>query len=82
MAEAERSITDTILGHIAETLDVERDALTPEANLRELGADSLDALDLTVALEAALRIELSDTAIAECLTVGDVVVACERATAQ
>jgi acyl carrier protein len=45
---------------------------------RDLGADSLDMVELTMALEYALDIVISDEAAAECRTVGDALGLIER----
>ena len=48
--------------------------VTPEARLKEdLNADSLDAIELTMALENEFNISISDEDAEKLLTVGDVV---------
>lgn len=59
---------------IEETLNCTADKITPEASLMEdLGADSLDAVELNMAIEEAFGINISDEALAEFKTVNDIV---------
>jgi len=59
---------------IAEQLGVEEDEVTPEASfVEDLGADSLDTVELVMALEEAFDIEIPDEAAEGIATVGDAV---------
>lgn len=59
---------------IIESLNCNADQVTMEARLIEdLGADSLDAVELNMAIEDAFGVEIPDTALAELKTVGDLV---------
>ena len=59
---------------IVETLRCEEEKVTLEANLMEdLGADSLDAVELNMALEEAFQISIADEALAEFVTVKNIV---------
>lgn len=59
---------------IVETLSVDESKVTMEASLSEdLGADSLDAVELGMAVEDKLGITISDEAMAEIKTVADIV---------
>ncbi len=59
---------------IVETLSCEADAVTMEATLADdLGADSLDAVELNMALEDNLGVSIPDEQLAEMKTVGDIV---------
>lgn len=59
---------------IVDTLDCELDSVTMEARLNEdLGADSLDAVELNMALEDDLGIAIPDEELAKMKTVGDIV---------
>jgi len=59
---------------IVETLNCDESKITMEARLaEELEADSLDAVELNMALEEALGYGVSDEALADMKTVGDIV---------
>lgn len=59
---------------IVETLNCDESQVTMEARLAEdLEADSLDAVELNMAIEEALGIAVPDEALAEVKTVGDIV---------
>lgn len=68
-------IEDKVKGIIAEQLGVELSSVVPDASFTEdLGADSLDAVELIMAIEEAFDIEIPDeeaetmTTPAECVT--------------
>lgn len=64
---------------IVETLGCEADIVTMEATLADdLGADSIDAVELNIALEDALNVSIPDEALAEMKTVGDIVAYLEQ----
>ncbi len=59
---------------IAEQLSVEADEVTLEANIQDdLGADSLDIVDLITTIEDEFDISIPDEAVEEIKTVGDIV---------
>ncbi|MGN1020958.1 MAG: acyl carrier protein [Aristaeellaceae bacterium] len=59
---------------VAETLGCDVEAVTMEAKLQEdLGADSLAAMELMMALEEATGVAIADDAMPGLKTVGDVV---------
>ena len=56
---------------IAEQLGVEEDEVTSEASfVEDLGADSLDTVELVMALEEEFGIEIPDEDVEKILTVG------------
>ena len=56
---------------IGEQLAVEEDEVTPEASfVEDLGADSLDTVELVMALEEEFGIEIPDEDAEKILTVG------------
>ena len=58
---------------IAEQFGVEADTVTADTSfVDELGADSVDLVDLAMALEEAVGVKIEDSALAEMKTVGDV----------
>ena len=59
---------------IVETLGCSESAVTMEAKLMEdLGADSLDAVELSMAIEEAFDITIEEDALTNFKTVGDIV---------
>ena len=61
-------------GILVDQLDVEEEKITPEASITEdLGADSLDVVDLIMSLEESFSIEIPDEDIENIKTVGDIV---------
>lgn len=57
---------------IVETLGCEADEVTEAATLEELGADSLAAVELIMALEESTGISIDDADAASLKTVGDI----------
>ena len=59
---------------IIEQLDVEEDKVTMEAVIQDdLGADSLDIVDLVMAFEEEFDVEIPDDQVENIKTVGDIV---------
>ncbi len=59
---------------LAEQLDVEEDTITADSLVvDDLGADSLDIVDLVMSLEDEFDVEIPDEVIESMRTVGDVV---------
>ena len=59
---------------VGNQLGVEEKSLVPEANLLDdLGADSLDVVELVMALEEEFGIEVPDDDVENIRTVGDIV---------
>ncbi len=59
---------------VAEKLSVETEEVVPEASfIDDLGADSLDLVELIMAMEEAFDIEISDEEAEKLLTVNDAV---------
>lgn len=59
---------------VADQLDVEEEKVTAEASITEdLGADSLDVVDLVMSIEEEFDIEIPDEAVENIKTVGDIV---------
>jgi acyl carrier protein len=68
----EDALYETIRLLIADRLDVDADRVVPEARFREdLGADSLDAVDLALALEDVFGFHVPEQAFKLLPTVGD-----------
>ena len=67
------SIEDKIKKIIAEKLSVDLDEVIPEASfVDDLGADSLDLVELIMSMEEEFDIEISDEQAEKLLTVKDV----------
>ena len=65
---------DKIKDMIVDQLDVEADEVTMDANIQEdLGADSLDIVDLIMAVEDEFEVKTDDDASENIKTVGDIV---------
>ena len=59
---------------VVDTLNCEEDKVTMEASLTEdLEADSLDAVELNMAIEEALGVSIPDEELKNVKTVGDIV---------
>lgn len=72
--EAVESIEKVVKDIIVTELRVDRNQLGPATHLmKDLGADSLDALNIALRLEEAFKIKIPDEAIPKFLTVSDIV---------
>lgn len=66
----ETEIFDKVQKLVAEQLGVEASEVTPQASFaNDLGADSLDTVELVMALEEEFNIEIPDEAAEEIATV-------------
>jgi acyl carrier protein len=75
------SVGDQVMDIIAEKLDVARDKVKAEANLQtDLGADSLDIVELLMHLEDNFGIKIPDEDAENLKTVGDAIAYIEAST--
>jgi acyl carrier protein len=71
---AEKSVQDRVKEIIVEQLGVNADQVTPEAKfIEDLGADSLDTVELVMAFEEEFGAEIPDEDAEKLQTVGDVI---------
>ena len=67
-------VFDKIKSIIVEQLDADENDVTMDANIQDdLGADSLDVVDLVMSIEESLDIEIPDEDVENIKTVGDIV---------
>ena len=67
---------------LSQQFDVEEDNITPETNLSDdLGADSLDVVDLLMSIEDEFEVEVPDSEVENLKTVGSLVKYIEGHTA-
>ena len=67
-------VFDKVKKIIVDQLDVEEDKVTEAASITDdLGADSLDVVDLVMSFEEEFDIEIPDDQVEKIKTVGDIV---------
>jgi acyl carrier protein len=67
-------IEEKVIELIVEQLDVTREECVPEASfIEDLGADSLDLVELIMAMEENFGIEISDEELQKIRTIQDVI---------
>ncbi len=75
-----KEILEHVIQVVGETLDVADGVeLTEDTNLKELGADSFDLLELVTALEDEFGLTLDDDDVEKIATIGQVVDAIKNA---
>jgi acyl carrier protein len=76
------NIQEKVTEIIVEQLSVNADQVTPESKMIEdLGADSLDAVELVMAVEEEFGIEVPDEEAEKLISVGDIISHVEKAQA-
>ena len=76
------TVEEKVKGIIMEQLGVDAEEVTPEASfVNDLGADSLDQVELVMALEEAFKLEISDEDAEKLTTVSDAVKYIDKASA-
>lgn len=64
---------------LAQQLNVSADAITPESDVvKDLGADSLDVVELLISLEDEFGVSIPEDDIVNVKTVGDIVAMLEK----
>ena len=67
-------VLEKVKAILAEQFDVEEDRITADSDLQEdLGADSLDVVDLLMSIEDEFEVEVPDEEIENIKTVGSLV---------
>ncbi len=68
------SVQDKLIDIIAEQLSVDKEKVVPAASfVDDLGADSLDLVELIMAMEEAFEIEIADEVAEKIVTVQDAI---------
>ncbi len=68
------SVAEKVKDIVVEQLGVNRDEITPEASfIDDLGADSLDTVELVMALEEEFGLEIPDEEAEKIATVGQAI---------
>ena len=68
------AVLDQVKQIVIEHLGVEENKVTPQSSfIDDLGADSLDTVELVMAFEEAFQIEIPEDAAEKIITVGDAV---------
>jgi acyl carrier protein len=76
------SVRDRVIDIVAEQLGVEREKVKPETHfINDLGADSLDTVELVMELEEEFDINIPDDAAEKIETVGQAIEYIEQAQA-
>ena len=71
---AKEEIFDKLKELVVDQLGVEEDEVTMEASMQDdLGADSLDLVDLVMSVEEEFGVTISDEEAAKMSTIGDIV---------
>ena len=79
---AEKSIEEKVKDIIVEQLGVNPEQVTPQASfIEDLGADSLDIVELVMAFEEAFELEIPDEDAEKIATVKDAIDYIENKTA-
>ena len=74
-----QEILEKVVELVNDTLDIEDVELNEDTNLKDLGADSFDLLELVTALEDEIELTMDDGDVEKIATVGQVVDAIENA---
>lgn len=74
-----QEILEKVVELVNDTLDIDAAELNEDTNLKDLGADSFDLLELVTALEDEFELTMDDDDVEKIATVGQVVDAIENA---
>lgn len=74
------AVEDRVIDIVAEQLGVEKEKVTPDTSfVNDLGADSLDTVELVMELEEEFEINIPDDAAEKIQTVGQAIEFIEKA---
>ena len=68
-----QEILEKVVELVNDTLDIDDVELNEDTNLKDLGADSFDLLELVTALEDELDMQFDDDAVQSIATIGQAV---------
>ena len=68
-----QELMDTFVAILTEDFDIPEDEISRDATFEDLGMDSLDVVDLTLAVEERTGVKLEDEELEDVRTVGDAV---------
>lgn len=79
MAMHEKQDTyNKVITIISQTLNIDKNTISPESSLEGLGADSLDMLEIIMKLEETFNIEISDEEAEKVTTIQDAIEKIEK----
>ena len=73
-----RDSLERVKSVIVEQLDIDKDLVTDDSTFKELGVDSLDAVEIVLKLEEEFEIEISDEDAKQINSVSEAVTYIER----
>lgn len=73
MSTSQNDTQQKVVAIIAQTLNIAPDKITLQATFKDLGADSLDTVEMIMAFEEAFGIEIKDEEAEQIKTVGEAV---------
>ena len=75
------TVAERVINIVSDQLGVEKDKITPETSfINDLGADSLDTVELVMELEEEFDIDIPDDAAEKIQTVGQAIDFIEKAS--
>ncbi|HHU75995.1 MAG TPA: acyl carrier protein [Firmicutes bacterium] len=66
-------VLEIVKGLISEQLDIDEEQLEMKTTFEDIDADSLDVVELVMALEEEFNLEIADEEVEKIKTIGDIV---------